>query len=376
MGCSGRKPAADAEFGAHFTRLIEGFVIEIDGGFGEGGGQIIRTALSLSVLLNAPFHMTNIRKNRPKPGLRAQHLAAVRAAKEISGGQVEGDEIGSEHFSFTPAKPKGGSYRFEIGTAGATPLVLQTLLPPLVFADVPSRLSLSGGTHVPISPPFHYIEEVFLPVLGELGVRARVSITTYGFYPRGGGQIEAEIVPLGTGRLNPFVSPTEKAVWAVRGTSAVANLPLSIAERQKQAALVALRRVAVGVEIENLSVPSPGAGTFLFLKAQGGACRAGFSSIGIRGKRAEVVGAEAATALLEYYHGEGCVDPHLADQLVIYQALAEGEGSFTTTAITQHLLTNLTVIKRFLDIDYRVEGTAGTPGRVMIRGVGYRRSSG
>ncbi len=178
---------------------------------------------------------------------------------------------------------------------------------------------------------------------------------------------------LGPRTLDRVEFPEKKAIWAVRGISAVANLPLSIAERQKQAALAALKGLAATVEVDTQSVPSPGMGTFLFLKAEGGACRAGFTSIGVRGKRAETVGTEAASALLEYYHRPGCIDPLLADQIVIYLALAKGRSSFTATAITPHLVTNLAVIEKFLRNGYHIEGETGSPGKVTVEGVGFSR---
>ena len=179
---------------------------------------------------------------------------------------------------------EGGDYRFDVGTAGSTPLVLQSLIPPLVYASKESRITLVGGTHVPISPPFHFLRDVFLPVVREMGGKIDLSIKVYGFYPRGGGEIEAKIGPADDHSLHPFSCPAEKAVWSVTGVSAVANLPLSIAERQKEAALIVMRRLPVRVEIETASVRSPGAGTFLFLRSEGGPCRAGFSSIGVPGK--------------------------------------------------------------------------------------------
>jgi RNA 3'-terminal phosphate cyclase (ATP) len=347
-------------------------MIEIDGSSGEGGGQIVRTALSLSALLGVPCRIRNIRRSRPKPGLRAQHLAAVRAIEAITDGEVKGAAIGSEEVRLTPRTLKGGAYRFEIGTAGSTPLVLQTLLPPLAFAEAPSHLSLSGGTHVPISLPFHFVRDVFLPFLAELTIEASASIKTYGFYPRGGGEITAEITPVGRRILGPMRFPDKKTVWAVTGVSAVANLPLSIGERQKEAALKAMGPLRPRAQIDVLSVPSPGVGTFVFLKAEGGACRAGFTSIGVRGKRAETVGMEAGAALLGYHAADGCIDPHLADQLVIYLSLAEGISSFTTTTVTRHLVTNLATVKEFLPIEYTVEGEPGSPGKITVKGVGYR----
>ena len=289
----------------------------------------------------------------------------------ISNARIEGDEIGSIRLLFEPGRSAGGGYRFDIGTAGATPLVLQAVLPPLLFAGAGSYVSLSGGTHVPISPPFHFVQKVFLPFLSEVGIEARASIKTYGFYPRGGGRIEADITPLVSRPLESLNLPEKKAIWAVKGISAVANLPLSIAERQKSAALEALKELPVPVEIDVVSVPSPGPGTFLFLEAKGGVCRAGFSSVGVRGKKAEKVGEEAAAGLLEYYRRQGCVDPHLADQIVLYLALAKGTSSFTTTDVTAHLRTNLAVIEGFTHSRSRVEGEVGAPGRITIEGIGY-----
>jgi len=348
-------------------------VLEIDGGSGEGGGQIVRTALSLSALTGIPFRVGNIRANRPKPGLRAQHLAAVRALAEVSGAFVEGASIGSRDLVFRPSALKAGSYRFDIGTAGAVSLVFQALLPPLLFAHGESHLLLTGGTHVPISPPFDFIKEVFIPLLAPLGARVACSVETYGFYPRGGGQMEAHIRPPSREPLDAPSFPDWKPLSPISGRSAVANLPLSIAERQRDSALSVLRRLNSRTNIELEDLPSPGRGTFIFLKTGDDACRAGFSAVGVRGKPAESVGSEAAEALLAHMLSDGCLEPHLSDQIVLYLALAEGSSTFTTTRITAHLLTNLDIISRFLDATILVRGGVGSPGRVSITGVGYKR---
>ncbi len=340
-------------------------MIEIDGSFGEGGGQIVRTAVSLSALLGVPFRLVNIRRKRSKPGLRAQHVAAVRAVKEISGAVVEGVEINSRTLEFRPGRLKGGTFRFDIGTAGATPLVLQALLPPLLFSGTPSRVVLTGGTHVPISPPFDFIEQIFLPFLGQLGARVSARLLRYGFYPRGGGEIEAEIEPCDA--ISPVTMTADKGSLSVTGTSAVANLQLSIAERQRTAVLAELRREGMEAEVELKGLEAPGPGTFVFLQAEGPGCRAGFSSVGVRGKPAETVGAEAARELLEYHRRPGCFDPRLADQVVLYLALAGGESAIATTEITPHLVTNLAVIKAFAGIEYEVDGEVGRPGRIAVR---------
>ncbi|MGE5892852.1 MAG: RNA 3'-terminal phosphate cyclase, partial [bacterium] len=209
-------------------------MIEIDGSSGEGGGQILRTALGLSAALQKPFRIFNIRINRKKPGLMPQHLMAVRAMKIISGATVTGDSPGSMELMFRPARVKPGAYTFDIGTAGSTSLLLQALLPPLVFADESSSLVLKGGTHVPFSPPFHYISAVFLPVLNRLGIGLTAAIEHYGFYPQGGGSISVSISP----QRNPrgLTMRERGVVREITGISGVGNLPLTIAERQARAA--------------------------------------------------------------------------------------------------------------------------------------------
>ena len=347
-------------------------MLEIDGGTGEGGGQIVRTSLSLSALTCTPFRIHNIRMKRPKPGLRPQHLAAVQTVAVVTGASVEGARIGSPEFLFRPSTTKPGEYSFDIGTAGAVSLVLQTLIPPLLFAGGRSHLAITGGTHVPISPPFDLIEQVFFPILALMGVRLACSVGPYGFYPKGGGRIVAHIEPCAGRALAPLSLAGEKGASAVRGTSAVANLPLSIAERQRASAASMLENAKIDAEIAVISVPSPGPGTFLFLKTEG-ACPAGFSAIGVRGKRAEVVGAEGAGGLLAHLSRPGCLDPYTSDQVVLYLALAQGRSEYTTTRITRHLVTNIGIVKRFIGADIVVEGEIDAPGRVSVEGIGYRK---
>jgi RNA 3'-terminal phosphate cyclase (ATP) len=344
-------------------------MLELDGSYGEGGGQILRTALSLSVCLGTPFRIKNIRKNRKKPGLMPQHLTGVRAMAAICGAHIEGASMGSIELLFQPEKSKPGTYRFDIGTAGSTTLLLQTLLPPLIFAGAPSDLVLTGGTHVPMSPPFDYIHDVFIPALKRLGVTIKASIERYGFYPKGGGKILVQVSPehaLDRSWDIDFID--QPKVGLIRGVSGVGNLPLSIAERQKTAAERALGVAGLATSIEVISVASPGPGAFIFLKPEGDTCLAGFSSIGERGKRAEKVGGETASALLEYGAARACLDPHLGDQIALYLALSPSAAAFTTSRITHHLLTNLRVIQQFLAISYTVDGEPGQPGRVTISG--------
>jgi RNA 3'-terminal phosphate cyclase (ATP) len=341
-------------------------MIAIDGSFGEGGGQVLRTALSLSCLLRKPFRIFNIRKGRKKPGLMPQHLMCIHSLKLMSAARVEGDSEGSQELSFEPSEVKPGEYFFDIGTAGSTSLLLQAILPPLISAKSRSHLSLKGGTHVPWSPPFHYISEVFLLMLDKLGIRVKAEIEAYGFYPKGGGKVNVEIRPSKEVKGISFLERGK--IKRIEGLSGVGNLPISIAERQRDAALKMLAPHGIDAAIETISVQTPGQGTFIFLKAEMDHCIAGFSSLGERGKKAELVGEEAAKGFLDYYVKDSCLDHHLADQFVLYLALAKEESSFTTTEISSHLLTNLWVMEKFLGIHYTVEGEKGRPGKVTIKG--------
>jgi len=342
-------------------------MIKIDGSMGEGGGQVLRTALSLSCITGKPFRIFNIRKHRSKPGLMHQHLVAVQAAARISSAEVHGCQLGSSELSFTPGVVSAGEYRFDIGTAGSTPLVLQTLIPPLLVAGSPSRVTLTGGTHVPFSPSAHYLTEVFAPALLRLGARVEISLDSCGFYPKGGGVLRCHIHPCVS--LAPLVSEVRGELRRIEGTAAVTNLPASIAERESHAALQRIQEVpgaAVLTQITSGPVQGFGQGTFIFLKADYENAIAGITSLGARGKPAEVVGEEAAAEFMAYHATGMPVDPHLADQLVLYLAQADGPSRFATSCITTHLETNLQVTSYFLDMTYTLSAGRGVPGHVAI----------
>jgi RNA 3'-terminal phosphate cyclase (ATP) len=344
------------------------YMIEIDGSYGEGGGQILRTALSLSCLSGMPFRIAKIRRSRKKPGLQPQHLTCVRAAQAISGAQVAGDRMGSAELVFSPGRITGGDYSFDVGTAGSTLLVLQALLPPLLFSEAESTITLTGGTHVPFSPSYHYVAGVFLPVLARLGLTVHLSIDAYGFYPRGGGKIRAEIRP--ADKILPLRIPERGRLREITGFSSVGRLPGSIAERQRKAAVEAIRSgiggPGPGARIELLDAPSPGRGTFLFLRVETENSVAGFTALGAIGKSAEKVGEEAARHCLDYSSTGAALDPNLPDQIVPYLSRCPERSEFTTSRITQHLLTNLRVTGLFQSFPHLVQGTAGEPGRVTI----------
>ena len=346
-------------------------MIEIDGSYGEGGGQIIRTALSLSCLFQQPFRIFNIRKNRRKPGLRPQHLTCVKAAQQITGATVRGDYRESAELFFSPGKVRSGCFSFDIGTAGSTSLVLQTLIPALAFSGHETAIALTGGTHVPFSPSFHYLSTVFLRFLEKIGIRVRLSLEAYGFYPRGGGRIQADIFP--AERINPLVIRDRGNFLELFGHSGVGNLPLSIAERQRNAFLkkimLILKNSREPMDIDLLDVKTPGKGTFLDIAARFDQSIAGFTGLGAIGKKAESVGEEAAGEYIKYFRTDAAVDSHMADQICLYLSLCNRESYFTASAITNHLLTNLWVIGLFHEIRYSLKGEPGEKGTLRIQGL-------
>jgi RNA 3'-terminal phosphate cyclase (ATP) len=349
-------------------------IIRIDGSYGEGGGQILRTSLTLSCILGRPVEIINIRRARTKPGLQPQHLTAVKAAATISHAQVLGAELSSTALRFSPGVIAGGDYFFDVseekGSAGSTSLVLQTVLQPLCFAGRPSTVTVIGGTHVPWSPSFHYLKNVFLPMLSFIGVSPDLDIEKWGWYPIGGGKVIARIIP--GKELKPVVIPDRGKPVRVTGTSAISNLPRDIGVRQRDQALKMLSQRGVAADIDIVGAPSPGKGTLIFILAEFENISAGFDALGAIGKRAEEVADEACRALFEYKDTNGALDPHLADQIIPYAAFGKGTSEFTTSRVTQHLLTNIWVVKQFLDIDIRVEGREGEVGKIRVQGHGAR----
>jgi RNA 3'-terminal phosphate cyclase (ATP) len=310
--------------------------VQIDGAMGEGGGQIVRSSLALSMLTGRPVTIHNVRARRDRPGLQQQHLTAVLAAKEVCGAKIEGASIGSRHLEFQPGPIQPGEYTFRIGTAGSATLVIQTVLPALLVADKPSRLVLEGGTHNPWSPPFDFLQKVYLPLIHRMGPTVTATLERHGFYPAGGGRVVIEIIP--APQLGGFDLLDRGAIMAQSIRSLVANLPLTIAEREVTTALSLLNW---GPQVQSEHV------TELFV------------SFGRKGVRAERVAEEVASETLAYLAAEVPIGVHLADQLVLPLAISAWQtggnnrqrgGAFRTMPLTGHTITHIEIIERFLDV--------------------------
>jgi RNA 3'-terminal phosphate cyclase (ATP) len=350
------------------TRRGELDPVHLDGSRGEGGGQILRTALALSLLTGRPFRMVKIRANRDKPGLRPQHKMAVAAAAELGRAEVTGAVVGARELSFRPGAYEARDLTIEIGTAGSTGLVLQTLHLPLALRAVdPVRVVLVGGTFNPKAPAYPFLEQTWRAYLAALGMRLALAMPAAGFYPRGGGQLEAWVEPAqprswtGTGRGR---------LLRLRGAAGVANLRDDIARRMRDRASHRLEAHGLAPEIELVHWPSPGQGAALSLIAEHEAVLpATFVGLGARGKPSEAVADEAVDQLLAFEAVPGAaVDPHSADQILLPLAFAPGRSEFTVSTVTEHLRTNAETIAAFLDRTIRVEEpqAEGQPGRVVI----------
>lgn len=317
----------------------------IDGSEGEGGGQILRTALSLSAVTGQPFAIENIRARRSKPGLMRQHLTAVMAAAEICGGHVKGAEIGARSLRFEPGAVKAGDYAFQIGSAGSTTLVLQTILPPLMLAGAPSRITIEGGTHNPAAPPFDFLQYSLLPLMRRMGFSITAELKSIGFYPAGGGIIEIEIGAAGT--LKPLMLERRGMLRSRRAVAMLANLPRHIAERELEVLAQQLT-----LEPEELSIMTekrasgPGNCVLIMLEYDN-LCEVA-TAFGQINLSAEAVAAEAAAQIRQYLASDAPVGANLADQLILPMALAAG-GRFETAAPSLHFLTNARIINRFCD---------------------------
>lgn len=347
-------------------------MLVVDGSQGEGGGQVLRTSLSLSALTGRPFTIEKIRANRSRPGLRPQHLTAVRAAAAICRAKTAGAELASTELRFEPtAGPLGGDYSFDVReaspsgkSAGAVTLILQAILWPLLFASTRSTVTLHGGTFVPFSPPYHYLAEVFRPALAAFGIEFEPDLLRWGWMDGGGGIVRARIKPC---RRIHGVLFEAREEWSVHGVAAVSNLPSHIPHRMSRRAHNLLVEAGLQPAIDAVRERSdgPGAGIVLWRSL------AGFSSLGRKGLPAEEVAQTAVADLISFMDNGAAVDHFLADQLLIPMALAHGPSSFTTDSISTHLLTNSQLLRLWLDASITVQDMPGQLGRVSVTGSGH-----
>lgn len=338
-------------------------MIKIDGSFGEGGGQIIRTSLALSLITGRAFRVERVRARRNPPGLKRQHLAAVHAAAHIGNAEVRGASVGAREFTFVPGEVTPGEYTFSIGTAGSAALVLQTVLPPLMTASGPSVLTLEGGTHNVFAPPFDFLQKTFLPLVNRTGPHITAELEHYGFYPPGGGRFHVFIEP-----AREFVRLDINELGKIKSRRAVAlvvKLPASIGERE-----LAVIREKLGWADDEMRVEesrnalSPG--NVVLIEIESEQLTEVFTSVGERGVRAETIAERAAEEAARYLEIGAPVDEHLADQLLIPLVLAGG-GSYTTGPPSLHTTTNVEIIKMFHDVDISVENLSGDLWRVEVR---------
>jgi RNA 3'-terminal phosphate cyclase (ATP) len=337
----------------------------IDGSQGEGGGQILRTSLTLSMVTGRPFRMVRIRSNRPKPGLAAQHLACVKAAAVVSSARVGGAEIGSQDLHFVPGPVKPSDFAIEIGTAGSTSLVLQTVAIPLCMADGESRVRLTGGTHVPWSPLFPFLETDWAPAMAKFGLPLSVKLVKPGYFPVGRGEILA-LIP-GRGQPKPLVRRVRGNLRTVQGQVFYSRFPRNLAERVARDSRRQLRRagVAVNVDPENLRGPGQALGIHLAAVMQD-ETRVGFSFLSERGRSPDKISRRSANFLFQWLDSGMTVPGHLADQILLPLSLAREPTHYTTSRVTRHLLTNAEVIRRFRPVTIRIDGREGQPGDVRI----------
>ena len=340
-------------------------MIEIDGSYGEGGGQIVRAAVALAAYLETPCRIRNIRKGRPKPGLRPQHEAGVKALAALCNGEVMGLHVGSGEVTIKPGRIAGGNLRIDVGTAGAIGLIIQAMMLPATKARSPQLLFIRGGTDVPWAPTIGYVQEVTLPILAHMGYSGEVALIKRGYFPRGGGEVS---VALQRADLSPLQLLEQGTIQLIRGRSHASDAlrQRRVAERQREGAMACLKKAGVPceIEVEYRPTASPGSGIDLWALAKNTVL--GANALGARGKRAEDVGEEAATALLRQLGSGAALDEWMGDQILPFLAVARGESTISTARITDHLRTNLWVINHFLPIETQIRDE-GTRAVVTLR---------
>lgn len=321
-------------------------MIELEGTTGEGGGQILRSALTLSMITGQPFHIKNIRARRSKPGLLRQHLVAVQAAAEVSGAVVTNAEVGSQELTFAPNQVRSGEYEFAIGTAGSCTLVLQTILPALLYGDLPSTVRISGGTHNPMAPPVQFLQRAYCRVLASMGARIKIDLLRSGFYPAGGGVVVASVAPCAALQPIELLARGKRVAGYAEGI--VAGVPASVARRE-------LEIIGAGMgwgepQLQVCSLPSEqGPGNALLVTIEHEHVTEVFAAFGEKMVRAETVAKAVLQEARRYIASDAAVGEHLADQIMLPLALSGG-GRFSIDRVSQHAITNAEIIARFLPV--------------------------
>lgn len=331
-------------------------MIEIDGSLGEGGGQIVRSSLALSLLTGKPFTIRNIRAGRAKPGLMRQHLTALNAAAEVGNANVTGAEVGSREISFEPTEIRRGEFDFQISTAGSITLVLQTVLPALMIGTEESRISLSGGTHNLMAPPFDFLARSYVPQLEKMGPKVQLGLDAWGFYPAGGGQFDATIRPVEA--MTNFNLNERGKLLTRRLRSIVSSLPVKIAQRETDR--IARKLNWDRAEVEHIEVENPrGPGNIVFAELVYENVTAVFTGFGRMGITSEKVADGVVRDVRKYLKLDAPVGPHLADQLMLPMAIAAHfsttTSQFRTGPLTQHSVTHADIIRKFLNVNVNIE---------------------
>ncbi len=348
-------------------------MIEVDGSMMEGGGQILRMALSYGAILGVPTKVYNIRQGRSRSGLRPQHLKTAETVARMCRGEADGLRIGSPEVELTPGPIRGGNYQVDIGTAGSISLMLQCLAPLAAFSETPTRLVIRGGTNVNWSPPTHFMENVIWAALRSMGFQGSLSIQREGFYPKGGGLVSVMINPVE--RLTHLIAPGGRITTA-QGVSICGRLPGHVAERQKRAAIARLGDAGISTDIDvrvesgKDSPLSPGSVICLWASGSPGVFM-GSSSMGERGKPAERVGEEAAGAFLGEVGSCAGVDRYTGDNLILWCSLASGESDFTVSELTPHTETAVELARIFTGADIRVVSMENS-ARIRVKGTGLK----
>lgn len=340
-------------------------MIEIDGAFGEGGGQLVRTAVALAAVQSVPVRVVNVRARRRNAGLAPQHVAAVRAVASMCDGHCEGVEPRSTAFSFSPGRPRGGRYRVDVGTAGSITLVLQAMLPVAAACGERCEISVRGGTDVRAAPPIDYFQWVLLPQLRRLGVNAALAIGSRGYYPRGGGEVTLDIEP--TPPLTPFVIEQTGAVDRIELRAHVSRLPREIASRMANAAIAALTpALRVQSKVDAFAGEGSSPGGAIVLRALTARTVLGAARVAERGVRAEQLGQQVGQSVVDDLRSGATLDEHAADQMLAFLALARGESRFRVRELTSHARTAMWLIERLTPARFAIAAAArGVDVRVL-----------